>query len=73
MTEKDMLLQGLNDAGCSKDASAAICALYESGQFEEMIHQMKIQRCGLVDEMHQSQRKVDRMDFLIRAHKNRIR
>ena len=30
-------------------------------------------RCGLIDEMHESQRKVDRMDYLIRkAEKEKV-
>ena len=72
MTERERLMQGLADAGCSKGASTIICSLYEAGSYKEMIHQMRKQRCELVDEMHESQRKVDRMDFLIRAQKKQI-
>ena len=40
--------------------------LYDSGQKAELIRYLKCCRCGLVDEMHESQRKVDRIDYLIR-------
>lgn len=73
MTEKEQLLQGLSDAGCSEEASAAICSLYEAGRMGEMLHQMRRQRCALVDEMHESQRRVDRMDYLIHAQEKRMK
>ena len=66
MSVKEQLIQGLSDAGCSAEEAQKIGALYETGSYDEMLHQMKLQRCRLIDEMHESQRKVDRMDFLIR-------
>ncbi len=73
MTEREQLMQGLSDAGCSKKACAVICSLFENGSYREMLHQMKKQRCELVDEMHESQRKIDRMDYLIRAQEKRMK
>ena len=71
MTEKERLMQGLSDAGCSAEASSLICALYAAGDYEAMLRQMRRQRCELLDEMHESQRKIDRMDYLIRSHGKR--
>jgi len=34
---------------------------------------MKVQRCTLVEQMHESQRKVDYMDFLIRNQEKRMK
>ena len=65
-------IQGLSDAGCSAEAVRKIGALFETGSYDEMLHQMKKQRCVLVDQMHESQRRVDRMDFLIRNQEKRI-
>ena len=45
MTEKEYLTQGLSDAGCSQDVAEAICALYEAGNYQEMLRRMKKQRC----------------------------
>ena len=72
MMEKEQLMQGLSDAGCSEEAKNRICSLLEAGSDQEMLRQMKKQRCELVDEMHESQRKVDCMDFLIRAQEKRM-
>ena len=65
MPEAEQLMQGLKDSGCTDEAAARICALCSAGDYEAMLHQMKKQRCTLVEEMHESQRKVDRLDYLI--------
>ena len=41
-------------------------ALYEAGDIDGLIKYLRRCRCNLVEEMHDSQRKVDRMDYLIR-------
>ena len=73
MIVKEQLIQGLSDAGCSKETAERIGALYEVGSYDEMLHQMKVQRCVLIDEMHESQRRVDRMDFLIRNQEKQMK
>ena len=70
---KEQLIQGLSDAGCSTETAERIGSLYEAGSYREMLHQMKVQRCVLVDAMHESQRKVDRMDFLIRNQEKQMK
>ncbi len=65
--EKEELIQGLISAGCSEAAAVRIGSLYASGSRAEALRQMKKQRCERVEEMHESQRKVDRMDYLIRS------
>ena len=69
MTEKEQLMQGLSDAGCEAAACMAIGSLFEAGNTREMLRRMKLQRCELVDEMHESQRRLDRLDYLIRQTK----
>ena len=73
MTYKEQLMQGLSDAGCDAAACWAICSLFEAGNTREMLRRMKLRRCELVDEMHDSQRKVDRMDYLIHAQEKRMK
>ena len=72
MSVKEQLIQGLSDAGCSAEEAQKIGALYETGSYDERLHEIKKQRCVLVDQMHESQRRVDRMDFLIRNQEKRI-
>lgn len=73
MTEKEQLMQGLLDAGCDATACAAIGSLFEAGYTSEVLRRMRLQRCELVDEMHRSQRKVDRMDYLIHTQEKRMK
>ena len=73
MTEKEQLMQGLSDAGCDAAACMAIGSLFEAGNTREMLRRMKLRRCELVEEMHDSQRKVDRMDYLIHAQEKRMK
>ena len=73
MSAKEQLIRGLSDAGCTAEAAERIGILYEAGSYDEMLHQMKVQRCALIDEMHESQRRVDRMDFLIRNQEKQMK
>jgi hypothetical protein len=73
MTEKEQLMQGLLDAGCDAAACTTIGSLFEVGNTREVLRRMRLQRCELVDEMHKSQRKVDRMDYLIHAQEKRMK
>ena len=73
MSGKEQLIQGLSAAGCSVETVERIGILYEAGSYDEMLHQMKLQRCRLIDEMHESQRRIDRMDFLIRHQEKQVK
>ncbi|MBQ9510745.1 MAG: hypothetical protein IJR55_03515 [Clostridia bacterium] len=41
-------------------------ALYEAGRLDELKTALRKRRCSLIEEMHESQRKVDRLDTVIR-------
>ena len=73
MSIKEQLIQRLSDAGCSLEKAEKIGTLYETGSYDEVLRQMKIQRCVLIDEMHESQRRVDRMDYLIRNQEKQMK
>ncbi len=64
--ELKAMLDNLADAGCTKHDAEIAGELYKNGQADELIRFLKKCRCGLMEEMHESQRKVDCMDFLIR-------
>ena len=64
--ELKAMLENLADAGCTKHDAEIAEELYKNGQADELILFLKKCRCSLMDEMHESQRKVDRMDYLIR-------
>ena len=71
MSGEDTRIQALRDAGCSREAAERILLLQEAGNSGEALRQMKKQRCLLIERMHESQRKVDRMDLLIRDQEKR--
>ena len=73
MSMKEQLIQGLSEAGCSQETAERIGTLYEAGSYDEVLRQMKVQRCTLVEQMHESQRKEDYMDFLIRKQEKQIK
>ncbi len=73
MPEAEQLMQGLKDSGCTDEAATKICALCSVGDYAAMLHQMKKARCALVEEMHESQKRVDRMDYLIHMQEKRMK
>lgn len=60
----------MEDAGMSLDAVAKAVELYRNDAQDELVRFLRLQRCALVEEMHESQRRVDRMDYLIRQSKS---
>ena len=60
------MIDCLSDVGLGDEQKEKAKLFLESGQKSEFIGYLKRCRCGLMDEMHESQRKVDRMDYLIR-------
>ena len=61
------LKQNLSDAGCCNEAARDIIKMYEAGNMEGALLVMKKDRCRLMDELHESGRKVDCLDILIRT------
>ena len=70
--ELKTMIDNLTDAGCTKHDAEIARELYKSGQIDELIGFLKKCRCGLLDEMHESQKKVDRMDFFIRQAEKEV-
>jgi hypothetical protein len=72
--ELKVILDNLVAVGCGKQAVEIAEKLYKTEQTDELIRLFRKFRCSLMDEMHESQRKVDRMDYLIRkAEKEMIK
>ncbi len=64
--ELKVMIDCLSDIGCDDEQKEIAKLFLESGQKSELIGYLKRCRCNLMDEMHESQRRVDRMDYLIR-------
>ena len=69
----DDLRQALADAGCAEDAAQGAARLLAAGRADELVKHLRRCRCELVDAMHESQRRVDKMDRLIRLAEKEIR
>lgn len=70
--EKEQMKQFLSDAGCSESTSEEIACIWQAGNRKEALVLMKRNRCRLLEEMHDSGRKIDCLDLLIRAVKKEI-
>ena len=70
MGMRDELLENLAlalaDAGCQRDVIEQAERLWEAGRREELIRCLRLFRCRLLEELHEKQKRVDRVDHLIR-------
>ena len=64
--EESRLRQGLLDAGCQEAVIEEVLHLAGSGQMQAALQRMKRDRCRLLDEFHESGRRLDCLDYLIR-------
>lgn len=59
----------LEAAGCETDQIDRILDLMSAGMREDVLCQLKKQRCVCMEQLHENQRKVDQLDRLIREQK----
>ena len=60
------ICERLKDAGCSAEAISRAESLYEAGAVEELIRCLRACRCDALEELHEKQKQLDRLDLLIR-------
>ena len=70
--ELDQMLSNLSDAGCGQEELEHAAQLYETGDAEALLRHFRKCRSRRMDELHEVQRKVDRLDFLIRQRTKAI-
>ena len=73
MREESVVKQNLLDVGCSDASAAFVDQLVQSGRMQDALHEMRVIRCDLIDQLHQSQRRVDCLDYLIRQTEKEIK
>ena len=73
MRQENALIRNLLDAGCSDSCAASVARLVQAGRLSDALREMKVIRCDLMDELHQSQRRVDCLDYLIRQTEKEIK
>ncbi len=59
------MIQNLKDAGCGLQTIEKVCKLYNNGQVQDAIKALRKHRCTLMDRLHESQERVDCLDFLV--------
>ena len=64
--DTESVKQCLADAGCCPDKADRVLRFLETDQLQEARQTLKCLRCDLMEELHRSQRRVDRIDWLIR-------
>ncbi len=70
--EEERLIQNLADAGCNSEVAQKILQFCNKGDLQDALQLMKKDRCRLMEELHESGRKVDCLDFLIRGVEKEI-
>ena len=69
MQEQEQWRQSLAAAGCGAEQIERILCLLSAGMREDVLCQLKKQRCVCMEQLHENQRKVDQLDRLIHEEK----
>ena len=56
----------LHDAGCTEGEIQKALLIYQAEGAAALLRQLRKCRCNRMEELHESQRRVDRLDYLIR-------
>ena len=56
----------LSDAGFDGDTVSEAVRLYKNGIKNDLMRFLRSKRCDLIDKMHESQKIIDRFDYVIR-------
>ena len=55
----------LADAGFDGDTTSEAVRLYKNGNKTDLVRFLRSKRCDLIDKMHESQKIIDRFDYVI--------
>lgn len=56
----------LADAGFDGDTVGEAVRLYKTGSKDDLKQYLRSKRCDLIEQMHESQKRIDRVDYVIR-------
>ena len=60
----------MTDAGCSEPTIRRAEHFYQNGSTEDLMRCLRSCRCDALEELHEKQKQLDRLDKLIREAKN---
>ena len=69
----EKLRSGLADAGCGSDEADGIARLCAAGNMKAALQRMRKSRGRLMEEFHESGRKLDLLDIMIRRTEKEIK
>ncbi len=64
-TEDSRLRRNLKDAGCGAAAIEKFFQLQKAGKVREQLHLLSRQRAELLKKVHENQKKIDCLDYLL--------
>ena len=62
---EEMLITNLNDAGCTNETIAAFLHYRQTNEQAKQIEILKKHRHGLLDKIHEDQKAIDCLDYLL--------
>ena len=62
---EESIIQNLRDAGCDERTIAAFLGYIKDGRESESLRLLKKQRSLLLDTVHQEEKKIDCLDYLV--------
>ena len=65
LTEEQLLLRNLKDAGCGETDIQRFLQLGHEGKQREQLRLLSAHRTALLDQLHVSQRQIDCLDYLV--------
>lgn len=63
------VIQNLRDAGCSPEMTEQFMQLRSENQYENQLRLLSGHRAGLLEKLHEYQRKIDCLDYLMNGMK----
>jgi len=69
MEDWTRMRQCMEDAGCSAASISRVESLYQAGAVEDLIRCLRSCRCDTLEQIHEKQKQLDRLDMLIRDAK----
>ena len=62
---RQQLAENLRDAGCSRDITEECLAFHDAGTPHRMLPKLKEQRAALLGKLHQTEKELDCLDYLV--------
>lgn len=63
--EEISIIRNLKDSQCDKCTVEKILQLYSNGNIKQVLHLLSVQRCKLLCKIHEMQKPLDNLDYLI--------